>query len=394
MTTHLRRAASALIILSCLGAALPARAADIEVSGWIPYWRVSEGTKDARKHIKELDAIHPFTLAIKNDGTLSDLGGMKKSSWTRLFKDARKEDVLVLPTVTTSNTALVYGLLSDPEKREEHIEAISETVRKGKYDGIDINYEGKSAATKPYFSLFLKELKEELGSRKTLSCTIEAHTPPDSLYTVVPATIEYANDLVEINRHCDRVNVMAYDQQRADVKLNQARIGSPYIPVADAAWVRKVMEYMSRDIDRSKMVLGVPTYGEEWDLAVAPQQFRNYGRLWSFGQNYAEDLADDLGIEPMRNAAGELSFTHLPPGTNIPASYRAPRGTHEANEAAARALAYANATGQTVLVNVAWWSDAEAMYEKAELAEELGLKGIALFRIDGGEDQDIWEMLD
>lgn len=391
MISLLRRALAATLFLSFFVSALPARAAELEVSGWIPYWRVAEGTRDARKHINTLDAIHPFVFSIRPDGSLSDLGGMKKSNWTRLLKDARKKDVLVLPTITTSNTALVFELLSDSEKREEHIEEISEMVRKGKYDGVDIDYEGKSAATRPYFSLFLEELKEELG-RKHLSCTIEARTPADSLYTVVPATIEYANDLAEINEHCDRVNVMAYDQQRADVKLNAARIGAPYIPVADPAWVRKVVTLMTRDIDASKMMLGVPTYGVEWDLAVAPQQFRGYGRLWSFGQNYAEDLAEDLDIEPMRNAAGELSFTYFPPGTSIPSTYRAPAGTPEANQAAMRALAYANATGRTALVNVAWWSDAEAIRDKAELAEELGLKGIAIFRIDGGEDQDIWKL--
>ena len=30
---------------------------NLEVSGWIPYWRDSEGIKDAKKHIRDIDAV-------------------------------------------------------------------------------------------------------------------------------------------------------------------------------------------------------------------------------------------------------------------------------------------------------------------------------------------------
>lgn len=386
----MRRFLVLALALGCLSAATPAAA--FEVSGWVPYWSGSRGTKDAQKHLKDIDVLYLFSHTVQSTGKVKDLAKLSSSSWKKLIREARKQDVLVIPTVMTSNGPMVHDLLSDPKKRAGHIKQLTDLVKKGKYDGIDIDYEGKQASTNPYFAQFLGELKDELGD-KILSCTIEARTPPDSLYRTVPADLRYANDFDAINEHCDRVNIMAYDQQRADLKLNDARKGAPYIPVADVDWVEKVMQLTMRDIDKDKLSIGVATYGAEWDLAVAPEWYKEYRKLWSLNPGYAEDLADDLNIEPVRNSAGELSFTYLPDGVSIPSKYKAPRETPDAYEAAERALRYATETGRQTLVNVVWWSDAEAIADKIELAQELGVNGIAIFKIDGGEDQALWRKL-
>lgn len=356
-------------------------ASSLEVSGWIPYWRVSEGTRDARKHLAAIDVLHPFAYSVQPDGKLKDLAGLSKYAWSRLFRDARTSGTLILPTVMWSDTNSIHTILSDPKARTAHVKRIASMVKGGRYDGVDIDYEGKKAETKEYYSAFLGELKAALGD-KLLSCTIEARTPPESLYPAgkIPSPLNYANDYAAMNQYCDRVNIMAYDQQRADLKLNAARIGSPYYPVADAAWVRKVVELAAKEIDPSKIVLSVPTYGRELEVSVAPDWFKSYTQLWSVSDEYALDTAKDTGVTPVRNAAGELSYSYVPEDSPYDGLF---------NDAAS-ALAYANATGKTVTVNFVSWSDAEAVAEKVALAKEFGLKGIAIFKIDGGEDQDIW----
>lgn len=309
-----------------------------------------------------------------------------------MIRDAQHSDVLVVPTVMSGDTDLIHSVLSNETLRSKHVEAIAKEVKKQGYDGIDIDYEGKRASTRPYFSAFLKELKEELGDGM-LSCTIEARTPPQDLYRTVPETIEYSNDFVEINKYCDRVNIMAYDQQRADLSLNDARKGAPYIPVADSAWVKKVIEFTAKTIDKDKLVLGVPTYGAEWELSVEPEWYKSYGKLWSLNPKYATDTAKKKKVKAERNSAGELSFTYLPNSSkSVVGKYDVPRGTTDANKAAAQALAYASKTGNPTIVHVVWWSDAEAIKEKVKLAQELGIKGVAIFKIDGGEDQNIWKL--
>jgi spore germination protein YaaH len=369
-----------------------ASAASFEVSGWIPYWAPSAGPRDAREHLEVLTAVMPFAYSVKSDGTLTDLAKMNKSAWRRLRADADEEGVRVTPTVMWSDTNAIHAILSDPKKRKAHIKEIVEMVEDGDYDGVDIDYEGKKAATRPYFSAFLEELDDELDGA-FLSCTIEARTPPDSLYRTVPATIDYANDLKEIGKYCDRVNLMTYDQQRADLKLNDAAKGAPYYPVADPAWVKKVVNLMDNDIPKDKIVLGVASYGREVGLTVSPNWFQGYSSIRAVNPEAAEKTAKKYKVKPSENKAGEQSVTYLPKGTLKVSDFpKAPSGTSSGDEVAQRALAYANKTGKTVVVNLVWWSDAKAVEDKVELARELGLRGVALFKIDGEEDEDIWEL--
>jgi spore germination protein len=382
--------AALLVPASFVRAAAPEE--DFEVSGWIPYWAVSKGTRSAKKNLDELSAIMPFSYSVQPDGSLKDLAKMRKSAWRSLLRQAEKEEVRVTPSVMWSDGAAIHMILSDQSKRKAHIEEIVDMVEDGDYDGVDIDYEGKRSATRIYFSLFLKELDEALEG-KFLSCSIEARTPPESLYRVVPATIDYANDLKEIGKYCDRVNVMTYDQQRADLSLNDARKGAPYYPVADPDWVRKVVNLMDNDIPKDKLVLGVASYGREVALTVAPDWFKGYSSIRAVNQGAALKTAKKFKAKPSENKAGEQSFTYLPKGSfrlsDLP---RAPRGTPSGEEVAKRALLYANETGTSVTVNLVWWSDAAAVEDKVTLAKELGIRGVALFKIDGEEDEDIWDI--
>jgi spore germination protein YaaH len=398
-----RKTRAALSVAQTVGAALiafallapSAHAADLDVSGWMPYWRVAESIRDAKRHLSDVDSLHPFAFTVKESGSLSDQAKLTKSRWKSFFKAADKADVDVLPTVMWNDGAAIHATLSDEDSREDHIESIVKMVRKGKYDGVDIDYEGKLAETKPYFSLFLQELKDELNG-KQLSCTIEARTPPSSLYRDIPAVIEYANDYDAIGDVCDRVNIMAYDQGRAVYAMNEANKGQPYSPVADVDWVREVVNLAAQSIPKSKIYLGIPSYGYEYQVVVQPDWYSDYVRLWSFNPNYIEDIADDEDIEPYRTNAGEAGLTYFAnkEEKRIPKSIKAPKGTPEGLEAAARALAYANSTGESITVNFATWDDEEAVEQKVSLAEELGLAGVALFKIDGGEDQGIWDALE
>lgn len=390
----------ALLFASALP--VPASAASLEVSGWIPYWRTEAGTKDAKKHLSQMDEINPFAYSVKTDGTLADTLRIDGRDWQSLIKAAEKKRVRVVPTLMWSDTNTIHAVLSDPARRAAHIEAIVEEVEERDFDGVDIDYEGKLAETRVHFSAFLKELKEELNG-KHLSCTIEARMPLSARYAGTPPPgIEYANDLPEINRHCDRVRIMAYDQQTADVQLNaEARAKNVvYAPVADVRWVEKVVEYMGEDIDKDKMVIGIPTYG--YIYQVMPNTTGvgyGYIKVEAFNPKYATDLAKKLKITPERNSAGELSFSYVPKEQNksLPSqadlAKLAPRGTSSANLASAGALALVKKEGRQAPVQYLSWSDAGAIKQKVDLAKRLGVAGVAVFKIDGGSDPKMWSAL-
>lgn len=367
---------------------------DLAYSGWIPWWQDEDGIDSARDHIEDLDTVYPFVFEVDLTGGLVEKADLDSRHWDRLFDDARDENVDIIPTIAWFNGAAIHSVLSNEDLREEHIEEIVEMVEDGDYDGVNIDYESKLAETMDDFSDFLEELKDELGS-KALTCTLESRTPPESRYREVPNNIEYANDFDAIGEHCDRVEIMAYDQQRIDWRLNDEKSGEPYIPVADVDWVEKVVKLTLEDIPEDKVVLGIPTYGRNWEVQVAPNWYKEYTNVSSVNLPDALDIAEEHDKEPGRNKAGELSFSYFPESSifKILESLPTPPGTSKGNEAAAKALLFANHTGMTVPVNVVWFSDAEAIQDKIELAKEYALRGVAFFKIDGEEDEDIWDLL-
>lgn len=383
------------LALAPTGAFAASTNTDMTVAGWIPYWQDTLGIKSAKKNINTLDIAFPFAFTVKQNGTLHDNADLDESKWKKFFRDAEKKDVAIIPTVMTADGALVHTLLSDPAKRAAHINALVEMVEDGDFDGVDIDYESKKSETKDYFSLFLKELNAALGD-KMLTCTVEARTPPASLYKNPPAVIDYANDYTEIAKHCDYVEIMAYDQQRADIKLNEERSGKPYFPVADAAWVEKVVALAVQDIPKEKILLGVSTYGYHYQVTVSPNWFQSYQRIGALNMPDLEKLAKKNKVKIGRMEGGEAAFTYLSKKDKNYSKIKkmdVPKDTPKGMEAAAQALAYANKTGETVTVNLGWYGDATAAKDKIALIEKYGLAGISLFKIDGEEDKGIWSAL-
>lgn len=338
-----------------------------EVSGWIPYWRTAMGVADTLPNLDKLTEINPFGYTVKKNGGLVDSAKLSSEPWLSFLALAKAKGVRVVPTVMWSDPDAMLKVLKNPIARGAHITEIISRVQTYGFDGIDIDYEGKYAEIRPYFSAFLKELYTRMG-KKFVMCTIEARTPLADRYDTIPPVVpEYANDFVAINKYCDRVRFMTYDQGRIDLKLN-AVSGDPYNPIADPRWIEKAIKEAEKSIPARKILLGIPTYGYEWELSPVPNSTStNYDLKWSFNYKYATDTAESLNITPVRSSAGELSFTYVPTTTPLiggPGSYR-----------------------------VMTWSDAQSIADRINQAKRLGLRGVSIFKFDGGEDQRMWQVL-
>lgn len=369
-------------------------AARYDVAGWVPWFAEESGVKSAEKNINELDILYPFVFEVHEDGSLRNRVDFEDDHWKDLFDEAEDERVDVMPTIAWFDGEAIHEVLSDRRSRRDHVEVIVDMVDKYDFAGVNIDYEQKKAETIDYFSDFLEELKDELGRGKELSCTIEARTPPESLWREVPEVIEYANDYRAMDRHCDWVEIMAYDQQRADIILNNERRGVPYAPVADTDWVEKVLKLALEDFDEDKVMLGVPTYGRAWDITVAADWYKDYNLVATLNHPRILELSEKYDVPIGRTQADEAVITYFPEDSvwQILNQLPTPEGTPKGFEAAAKALLVATYADIEIPVRFLTWSDAEAIEARLDLVEEYDLRGVAIFKVDGEEDPDIWKL--
>jgi spore germination protein YaaH len=370
------------LVTSKVTSVLKPAVSTMKVAAWLPYWKVDDAVNETLLHMDKLDEISPFAFTVKADGTLKNNFTASTTdtaddsvTWKLLADTVHQNKKLDIPTILWTDKAQMERILNNSKQRAIHIKSIVSEVKLGKYDGIDIDYEGKTAETRVGYSKFLTELQVQLKkNNKKLVCTIEARTPVDSRYRVVTETIlkniEYANDYKVIGKVCGEVRIMTYDQIGGDVKLADENSQSLYRPVSDIDWVEKVLTLGMRDIPAKKIFAGVATYGYKYEILPpkGTSTIPTYSRIGSMNFTYADALAKQLKITPLRKG-GEAYYTYSTT-TDI---YGVPLGV-----------------SKEYLV---WYSDAEAIADKVRLAKLYKIGGIALFKIDGANDPMLWNYI-
>ncbi len=371
-----------------------------EFSGWVPDWRAASGTLDVLPHLSQLKSVMPFALSVTSDGKIFDRSGITQiEPWLSFIKTAKASGSRVVPTIMWGNGDEMQTVLSNSTKRVALEDEIATLVQAQGWDGIDIDFEAKQHETIDYYSTFLKGLYSRMGN-KFVYCTIEARMPLEDRYqpgaTIPPDATDYANDYNALNKYCDRVEIMAYDQGAVDLRLNAAR-SAPYAPVADTGWVENVVSLASQSISKNKLIIGVPTYGYEYKVTPLGGGAFQYSRLWAFNPNYAVQLAAQYGVTPNRTSANELGFTYNQNNAGLAVGPSFSNTTEtQTNDVPTTSVAQNDGSQLNTAMqpfNYVTWSDALAIKDKVDLAHRMGLRGVAVFSLGGAEDQNMWSIL-
>jgi len=357
---------------------------------WLPFWKGQAGAINISLNLEKLDEVSPFSYEMRSDGTLIDSLHIANGSWDPWFDAVRDSGMKVIPTIAWFNTGGIYRLLSNARTRRATEDRIAALVTANLFDGIDIDFEAMSPATRPYYSLFIEGLAIRLHpAKKLLTCTVMSRTPPARIYRTVPAQIVYPENYSVLNTYCDEVRIMAYDQQTIDLTLNASKgNGSLYSPVADPAWVASVLQETVKYINPRKIMLGIPTYGYEYEVSWTGGM-TTYQRVRAFGFFAAMNRAESLGITPFRNNAGELSFTfasttHFDQPAILVSTITSTLPPPE--------LATIDPNASTTFF--VSFPDAQSIADKVQLAKKFGIRGVVFFKADGDIDPMVWQNID
>jgi spore germination protein YaaH len=338
----------------------------ITVSSWAPYWQADSALASFNANAAVFGDVSMFGYFTDAAGSVKPYATMDPNAPLVLKRDARAAGVeFVASIIDATKPREMAAILADPATRAVHVDAVTQFAIASDVDGVDLDYEnfafndGKAtwAATRPNWIAFLAELSKSLhASNKTLTVSVppvyDNKRTDDSGYWVY--------DFAAMGKIVDHIRVMAYD-------FSTSAPG----PIAPLDWVTKVVAATRSMVPRERIILGVPVYGYDWvvnTVGVCPVD--NKPRRKNLSTKSAGELAASKGIAPTWDVAkAERTFTYAETVTGLGA---------------------AGAATSCTANRVVWYADAQAVHQRAWLAERQDLAGIALWSL-GSDDASVWQ---
>ncbi len=278
------------------------------------------------------DVIH-FGYSIAADGTVSPKQYFNYDLFESQGYDCTLQNgIRPMLLITAFEKASCTQLLTSDLNRAAAIENICALVEAKGMTGVNLDFEAVAVECRDYYTQFVKDLKQALGTDKVLSLSLH------------PRTYGYQTwldgyDYGGLATCADELIIMFYNEHYSG--------GTPG-PVAGASWMRTSIEYLLQYIPADKLHAGLGVYGYSWPEG---------GKGTSVHVGNAVALAQEKGATIQRDEkSGVPWFTYV---------------------------------GDDGVIRQLWFEDAQSMAQKAALAKEYGLAGIAVWRM-GIVPDDIW----
>jgi spore germination protein YaaH len=207
--------------------------------------------RDQATRATSLDVFSPIWWYLADDGTVVG------EAFPQYVEDIHALGKLIWPAIAGLDADRNHALLSDPVKRSQAAEQISNEAEAMGADGVNIDIEGFREADADGFTAFIAELAGLVHAwGGVVSYDL---VPRTDTWDVTPKDLEYwstAPQRRELAKLVDYTVLMSYDQ------FNSYR---PAGPVAAPWWVEETLVYQLRYSDPHQVILGVPFYGRVWD---------------------------------------------------------------------------------------------------------------------------------
>lgn len=370
---------TAVVPINEVPAAIPALPV---ITGWLPYWDDAPGTARVIANSDIISETMPFwwstvgnaqsvSLKIKNTGT-------SLAKRIRLISQMQTAGIKVLPTITDSTClgttpSTLPAIFASDQKRANYISQIVQLSAKENYDGIDLDLECfmyESRLWSSYQGNWVKFVAELGVALRAQGDLLSVTTPP--IYSDTSGYWVYS--WRQIGQHIDRLRIMAYDYSTGNSKWDPNAKSQGDGAIAPMDWVKRIVNYAASVVEPSKVWLGVPAYGRNWVTAVVGScptkgDVPNLDRVTWTSKEVIPKLTE-LGVTPTVSRYHSihkertLAYTRTFVGTN--------------NAGAERSCS---------VTRTVWWQDARSHYDRLIVAREAGMAGIAVWRINGEEDE-------
>ena len=289
----------------------------------------------AVSHANMLDVVSPYWYHLTPNGSI------KAFPQADVYADLRAQGIMVVPLIQNESKWDEFRTtIETPAKRDAIVASLVQLVETQQYDGIQIDFEGVNAADSVILTDFMERLWNAFHPRGWMvSQAVIARTSNTS------TTWGGAYDYKELQKYNDYIVVMAYDYGYA---------GRPEpIAVAPIWWVENVATYLRSQMPASKLLLGVPAYGYDWNVTKGPP---------------ATAVTHQQAMLLSKRPGATLTWN---------------------DEHAANLLKYKDDAGDAHEV---WFEDARSFEAKLQIVTDQRLGGFALWRL-GNEDPEMWTIV-
>ena len=226
----------------------------IEVIGFLPTWMVGK----TKLYGKELTQMVFLGIEVKSDGSLVwDVQSKKINgeTYSKLKDSITRHGGKNILGIKLFEDKKIDELIVNPEAKKRLMREVETVVKSGKFDGVNIDFEYMSKATRILdddFLQFLLELRQ--ADWGEISVDVFANT-------VIKGNRDGLKKLLE---RVDKMIVMAYDFHRPG-----SDFAGPVAPYSAEIGERSIGEILGKivefDLDKVKVIMAYPLYGYEWE---------------------------------------------------------------------------------------------------------------------------------
>jgi len=332
----------------------------IVVSGWAPYWQTDSALSSFNDNRGIFNDLSLFAYQATAADVVAPFQGLGAGVLDAYRTAAGAAGVKLTASIIDGTAAhAMAGILADPVSRKLHVDTIIAFADANGFDGIDLDYEkfafsdGRDTweATRPNWVAFVTDLAAAL------------HRTGKTLTVSVPSSGDYpVYDYEAMGKVVDKIRIMAYDYSTGEAG-----------PIAPIEWVRDVVKSAKELVPASKLVLGIPVYGYDWPATIVgtcPGGEDEQPTRRNVSSKSAAALAAAQGVVPTWDpTTAERTFQYTEQRTGVD---------------------LAGTPVMCTIGHVVWYADAQAVHDRAYIAERQDLSGIAIWSL-GSDDTTVWE---